>query len=193
MEQLCPREARESVRTEWQSVSTWVVSRRRPPLRFRRLRGAITMRNVRYLILAVGEGALLLTVAAFALGIGAVLVFGSSRPPAAPSVAQAAALVVVILVPVGAGAWWIFRRLRNRWQRREALAVAISFAVFSPLSLVVAMPLAVIPGGYAGYFGRPFGLIGAFVSIVLMLWLATFLPSAFILWLLRRLRRAEVT
>jgi hypothetical protein len=158
----------------------------RPPLRLRRLRGAVAMRNVRYLMVAVGEGAFLLTLAAFALGIAAVLVFGPSRPPATPSPAQVVALATVILLPVGTGAWWIFRKLRSRWQRREALAVAISFAVFSPLSLVVAIPLAMIPGGYAGYLGRPFGSIGAFLSIVLMLWLATFLPSAFILWLLRR-------
>lgn len=155
------------------------------------MRGAIAMRSIRYLFLIVGEGALLLTLAAFALGIGAVLVFGSSRPPAAPSVAQGAALAVIILVPVGAGAWWIFRKLRNRWQRREALAVAISFALFSPLSLAVAMPLSEIPAGYAGNFWGPSVLIGAFISVVLMLWLATFLPSVFVLWLLRRLKRAE--
>lgn len=151
------------------------------------------MYKVGYLIRVVGESTLVLTVAAFALAFAAVLVFGTSRPPARPSIAQAIALVVVIVLPVGIGVWRIFRKLRNRWQRREALAVAICFAVFSPLSLVVALPLAVIPGGYTGYLGRPFGLIGAFVSIVLMLWLATFLPSAFILWLLRRLRRTEGT
>jgi hypothetical protein len=149
------------------------------------------MRSVGYLLLVVAEGALLLTFAAFALGIGAVLVFGPSSPPASPSIAQVCTLAIMIFVPVGAGAWWIFRKLRNRWQRREALAVAISFAVFSPISMVVAIPLSAIPAAYAGNFWGPFVLVGAFVSIVLMLWVATSLPSAFILWLLRRIKPVE--
>jgi len=151
-----------------------------------------TRRDTRHLLLALAGAAIVLTVLWFGLALTVgFLVFGLSRPPAVLSIPQAVSLATVVLVPVGAGAWWVFRRLRNRWQRREALAVAISFAVLSPLSLIVAIPVAVIPGGYAEHFGKPFGLMGAFVSIVLMLWLATSIPSAFILWLLRRPRRVE--
>jgi hypothetical protein len=152
------------------------------------------MRDARYLLFALGGAAIVLTLLWFGLAVTVgFLAFGLSRPPAVLSVAQVAALTTVIFAPVGAGAWWIFRKFRNRWHRREALAVAISFAVFSPLSLAVAIPLSEIPAGYAGNLWGPSVLIGAFVSIVLMLWVATFLPSAFILWLLHRLRRAEIT
>lgn len=150
------------------------------------------MSSVQYLGRVVGEGALLLTVAVFVLGMCAVFLFGP-KFPTTPSIIRMAALATVIFVPVGFGAWWIFRRFRSHSPRPEAIAVAVCFAVFSLLSLVVSIPLATISGGYAGYWGRPFGLISAFVSIVLALWLATFLPSALILWLLRRRRGVEVT
>jgi hypothetical protein len=140
---------------------------------------------------ALGEGALLVTSAAFVLGVAAVSVFGPGRPPAKPSVAQIISLIIVIVIPVVAGTWWVFRRLRSDWQPADALAVAISFAVLSPLSLAVAMPVAVIPGSYAGYLGRPFGLIGAFLSVAVTVWLVTLLPSAFVLWVRRRSRPAD--
>jgi len=140
---------------------------------------------------ALAEGALLLTSAAFVLGVAAVSVFGPGRPPDNPSIAQITAFATVIVVPVAAGTWWVFRKLRSDSQRADALAVAICFAVLSPLSLAVAMPVAVIPGSYAGYLGRPFGLIGAFLSVAITVWLATLLPSAFVLWVLRRSRPAD--
>jgi hypothetical protein len=149
------------------------------------------MRTNQRFALALGEGALLLTSLAFVLGVAAVSMFGSARPPAKPSIGQIAALVVVIVVPVASGTWWVFRKLRNGWQRADALAVALSFAVLSPLSLAVAMPVAVIPGSYAGYLGRPFGLIGAFLSVAITVWIVTLLPSAFVLWALRRSRPAD--
>jgi hypothetical protein len=153
----------------------------------------MTMRDTRYLLFALAMPVVILTALWFALALSVgFLAFGASRPPASPTTIQAVALTIIMFAPVAVGAYWIFRKLRSRWQRREALAVAISFAVFSPLSLVAAIPLAVIPGGYASYLGRPFGLVGSLLSIVLMLWLANFLPSLFILWLLRRLRPPDL-
>jgi hypothetical protein len=150
---------------------------------------------VRFLV-AVGWGALVLTAACFALS---VLSFKTLLPPAAriapaPPVASVAYIVILalaLLVPAVLGAFWIFRRLRSCWQRRDALVVAIVFGILSPFSLLVAMPAAEIPAGYTGNWWKPLGLVGAFISVALVVWLGTSIGCALILWLFRRLRRVE--
>ena len=150
------------------------------------------MRRARYLLLVLAEGALFLTLVWLTLGLVAgFFVFGPSRPPAAPSAGQLIALTAVVLLPVGVSAWWIFRKLGVHYPKREARAVTISSATISLLCLPIAIPLAQIPGAYAGYLGKPFALVGALVSIAAVIAFATYSMSALLLWFMHRFNAAE--
>lgn len=94
-----------------------------------------------------------------------------------PRGVQAAGVVVTVLLPIGISGWWIVRRLRALCTRSEAFAVAIAFMIFAPAALVIGTLFAPIPGGYAAFLGRPFGLLGAFTSIVLVIAFVSFVPS----------------
>jgi len=150
------------------------------------------MRDTRYLLLATVEAAAILTVLLFALALTVgYLTLGSGRPPATPSAAQIAALAVVILLPPVVTGWWLFRRARGRWQRRESLAVAVSFGVFAPVPLAAGLLLGPIIGGYAGIFLRtPSRLVafsGAVIGIVVMIGLVTFVTSMLAVWITRHI------
>jgi hypothetical protein len=99
---------------------------------------------------------------------------------------QAAGLFATVVLPIGAATWWVFRDLQPSFTRREAKVVAIVFALFSPVSLLIAVALAQFPGGYADLLlGPPFGMLGAFVGVIVLTAFVSFLPSAFALWLSR--------
>lgn len=147
------------------------------------------MRQVLRLFTVLAQAALLATSGWFVFALVAFLVYGSSFPRSSPSVGQAIALVAVVFLPVGAAVYWIHRVLRNSFSPREAWAVAISFAIVTPVSLLGAIPLAQIPGGYAAYLGRPLGLVGALASIVVVMTIVAFVPSVLVLWIMRRLSR----
>lgn len=103
-------------------------------------------------------------------------------------VTQIIVLPVVVLIPVGVAAWWIFRKLRSSYPLRTARTTAIVFGLFTPVSLGVAFPLSVFVGAYAeGIGGYPaFGLAGAIVGIVIMVALLGFVPCAVALWITRQ-------
>jgi hypothetical protein len=95
--------------------------------------------------------------------------------------------VVMAFLPSGLAAYLLFRRLRHRYSSRPALWTSIVFVILAPVSLLVAIVLAPFPGGYADLLlGGPFGLIGAFVGIIVVITILTFGPSLFTLWLSRR-------
>jgi len=104
---------------------------------------------------------------------------------------EAVLAATAIFLPGSIGAWWIFRRLQTHYTKREARAVAIGFAVFMPMSLAIANPLAQIPGGYAAILGPSFGLIGAVAGIVVMTTLISFLLCSLALWVTRRDEQAN--
>jgi hypothetical protein len=107
---------------------------------------------------------------------------------------QVAAVFAAILVPICAVMWWMFRKLRQHYPRREALAAAIAFGVFAPISLLVATPFATIPGGYAASFlGPAFGLIGAFAGLVAMIAALVFMPPVLALWIARHVKTTRAT
>jgi hypothetical protein len=105
--------------------------------------------------------------------------------PDVPRGVQATAAAIIVFLPIGATSWWLFRRLQNQYTSRESRNVAIAFAVFTPISLLISGPLAVIPGAYAGFLGRPFGLVGAVVVMVAITSLLSFVASALALWITR--------
>lgn len=95
--------------------------------------------------------------------------------------------VVMAFLPGALAAYPLFRKLRNRYSSRPALCTSIVFLIFAPVSLLVAIVLAPLPGGYADLFlGGPFALVGAFLGIVVVITVLTFGPSLFMLWLSRR-------
>lgn len=105
-----------------------------------------------------------------------------------PLVVQVIVLAVVMLTPVGVAAWWVFRNLRPNYPTRTARVAAITYGVFTPVSLGVAFPLSTIVGAYAeGLVGHPFfGLVGAFVGVVIVTASLSFAGCAFTLWIARR-------
>lgn len=95
--------------------------------------------------------------------------------------------VVMAFVPSGLAGYLLFRKLRNRYSSRAALWASIVFVIFAPVSLLVAIVLAPFPGGYADLLlGSPFGLVGAFLGIIVTITALTFGPSMFTLWLSSR-------
>jgi hypothetical protein len=93
--------------------------------------------------------------------------------------AEAPMGITAAVLPSGVAACWLFRRLRPDHTRREARAAAVAFAVFTPISLIVAMPLAEITGGYAGFLGHAFGFVGALAGNVAVTTAVSFVCCGF--------------
>jgi hypothetical protein len=101
-------------------------------------------------------------------------------------VGQAAGLFVTVFLPIGLATWWVFHNLQSSYTRHEAKVVAIVFALFTPVSLLIAVALAQFPGGYSDLLlGPPFGMMGAFVGVIALTAFINFLPTALALWLAR--------
>lgn len=95
-------------------------------------------------------------------------------------------LGIALLIPAGV-ARWMYGRLRAARGLREARAIAIAFAISAPIGLIVGLALAQIPGSYADiWFGKPFGLVGAFAGVVVAIALFSLVPCALTAWALRR-------
>jgi hypothetical protein len=141
-------------------------------------------RRLRLTVL-VGEALLLFTFGYFVLDLLLV------RRDASVAKGNAAGLVA-ILVPISATAWWLFRKLRQIYSRREAGVAAITFAVFSPISLLVATPFATIPGNLAaGLLGPTFGLFGAFLGLVVLTGVLILIPMLLALWIARHVKATQ--
>ena len=96
----------------------------------------------------------------------------------------------VWLVAFGLAIWWVFHKLRALYTRREARAIATAFGVFTPVSLVLALVLSEISGGYGEWLvGQPWGgLAGAFVGTVAITALLNFI----VCWIVLRLTRLTI-
>jgi hypothetical protein len=114
-----------------------------------------------FLLISIIKASLLSTCICF-VPVLAVLLFGIATTQRE----EEATGFIMASLPVIVG-FWLFRRLQRCFSRREAKFLALSFAVFTPIALVISVALAQVPGGYAGFLGRPFGLLGAFLSVVL--------------------------
>jgi len=146
------------------------------------------------LFIVIGQAAFLFTGACFLLTIVSFLLLvppsARSGPlPPVPTVGEAITLIVVLVGPPALGFWWIFRKLRAEYPRRQALGVAVAFAVFAPVPLVIGLVLGPIVGGYTGIFlgteSRLVAFSGAVMGIVVMIALMTFVPSLLALWITR--------
>lgn len=144
------------------------------------------MRNSFRLFIALGTAVIIATAAYFPL---VLIIAPRFMTPSVPRAAQAVALAVTVLLPIIGAALWMARKLRAQCTQREARIVAIAFAVFTPVSMLIAIPLAQIPGGYAGFLGRPFGFVGAFAGIVVITTFLSFVPIVLALWITRRIGR----
>jgi hypothetical protein len=143
------------------------------------------MRTTFRLFVIVGTASLITTATYFGLILALLPLL---QRPSLPRGVQVVALAVVVLTPVGVAAWWISKKLRSDYTARTARAAAIAFGVFTPVSLGVAFPLSAILGAYSeGLAGYPFfGLVGAFVGVVLVTALLSFVPCLFTIWIARR-------
>lgn len=137
------------------------------------------MRNVLQLFTSVAEASLIVVAVYFAL---AVAVGEHFSPSDAPPAAQAIAVLAVLFVPIAAAAWWMFRVTQKHHTKRGAKFVTTAFVVSTPISLLISVSVAQIPGAYAAILGRPFGLIGAFVSLVVIVGLLDFAACSLALW-----------
>jgi hypothetical protein len=141
------------------------------------------MRPALRLFLVMGQAALIVTATYFAL----ILIAVWPLVPHASVGVQAAAGAVGVLGPICFAAWWIFRRLRVYYERREARTAAITFGLFTPVSLGIGLPLGQVVGGYIGLFlrteSRLVAFSGAVMGIIVMIAIMTFVPSLFALWI----------
>ena len=141
------------------------------------------MRTTLRLFVIVGVASLITTATYFGVVLALLPIL---RRPNLPRLVQVPLLAVVVLTPVCFAAWWIFKRLRANYPVRTARAAAIAFGVFTPVSLGVAFPLSTIVAYSEGLAGYPvFGFLGAFVGVVIMAALLSFVPCAFVLWIAR--------
>jgi hypothetical protein len=105
-------------------------------------------------------------------------------------------LVDVLMAAVWLGAfglaiWWMFHKLSALYTRREARAIATAFGVFTPVSLVVALVLSEISGGYGELLvGHPWGgLAGAFVGTLAITALLNFI----VCWIVLSVTRLTIS
>lgn len=143
------------------------------------------MRNMLRLFVIVGTASVVTTTTYWGIVLAFLPVL---QQPNRPRIMQMIALLIMVLTPAGAAAWWLFRRLRTSYSLRIARAIATAFGVFMPVSLAMASPLSRIVGGYSEHvMGHPaFGLVGAFAGTIIITALLSFVPCAFTLWIARR-------
>jgi hypothetical protein len=92
---------------------------------------------------------------------------------------------LAVLTPIGVAVWRIYKKLRPDYPARTARKGATAFGVFIPVSLGVAFPLSTLVGGYSEDLARLpfFGLVGAFVGVVILTALLSLVPCALMLWI----------
>lgn len=141
------------------------------------------MRHALRLFLIVAKATMMLTGGYFGLLLTAVWI--GFRPE--PISTQKAILGAVIgLLPASVAVWWVFRRLRKVYVRRESRAVSIAFAVFAPVSLFIALALSPV-FGYAQVSGAPqlVGVLAIFTGVAILTALPSWLVCVFVLRMTR--------
>jgi hypothetical protein len=135
------------------------------------------------LSLTTGQSALLVSTGGYAVPFIAVSMGFKDLDNKLVDVLMAA----VWLVAFGLAIWWMFHKLRAPYTRREARAIATAFGVFTPVSLVLALVLSEISGGYGEWLiGHPWGgLAGAFVGTVAITALLNFIVCWIVLTVTR--------
>jgi hypothetical protein len=132
------------------------------------------------LFIVIGEAALFVTCAWIALSFPAVKF--------AVTVSELEIFAgFIAIVPAGLAAWWLFRKLRSHYPRREARAISMAFGFLTPVTLGIGIVLGGFPGGYAETFlGNRFILVGAFEGAWLIYTALSFAACSFALGLTRQ-------
>jgi len=147
-----------------------------------------------WLFIIVGKAALITVLLWFGLVLVGLLGSKIEMTSGEPQILKATVLFLLVLLPTGIATWWSFRKLQSHYPPREARAAATALAVFTPVSLLIAILLAQIPGGYADLLlGSPFGLVGAFVGVVVVTTILNLLVCLFTLSMTRRIAKLEST
>jgi len=145
------------------------------------------MRGKLQLFLIVGKAALIVTAGCFVVPL-------LTPKSALTGIEQGALILTALVLTTGVATWWIFRKLQTDYTRREARAVATTFAILAPASLAIAFPLSLLPAGYAEILlGSRFLLLGAFVGIVAITTSLNFLLCLFTLWMTHHIIKLEST
>jgi hypothetical protein len=147
------------------------------------------MRGTLRLFVVTGEAAIIVAVGIFALCMMAVTPYWTPHPQ---TIGQKITLVAVFLIPIGVATWWMARKLRGQYSPREARAVVTSFAITSPLTIAMAMPLALFPGSYAANLWRPLGPVGQLAGVAVVITLVGFVINMLVLWFTRLIVRVEM-
>ena len=144
------------------------------------------MRDAHRLFWVIAVGSMMVTGLYFGLALGLAALL---HKPTVPRIIQGAGLAVTVLAPICLAGFWVFRKLRSRYARREALTAAITFGVLAPVLLAMGLLLGPIVGGYAGTFlgtqSRLVAFSGAVAGIVVMVAFPTFLTSVLAIWVTR--------
>ncbi len=144
------------------------------------------MGNTARLFAVLLVGSLIATVLyfGFALALAALL-----EGPGVPRAVQGVGVAATVLVPICLAASWVFRRLRGRLIRREALVATLAFGIFVPVPLGATLLLGPIVGGYTGILlRRPSPWVafsGAAAGIAAAIALVTFATSSLALFIAR--------
>jgi MFS family permease len=150
------------------------------------------MRNSVRLFLVVAVGSLMAAALYFGLALGLAALL---QKPSVPRTVQGIGVAVTVLGPICLAAWWIFRRLRAHYARREARAAAIAFGIFTPVLLGISLLLGPIVGGYTGVFlrteSRWVAFSGAVIGILASIALVTFVTGLLVVWITRHIGRAH--
>ena len=140
------------------------------------------MSATRRLFVTVAEGAVLFTVASWALVLVLGLVIPRAFTPDKSIHIEIIALLVAVFVPDGFAAWWLFRRVGANRSRADARRAATAFAVSAPLILGVGYLLGELVGGYADVILGSRFILPAVASFIIVLMI--FVPSAVVMWAL---------
>jgi len=142
------------------------------------------MRRFFSMIVPLIESTTLAIALYMAIAVTAAAIVAQTHPS---SPLQTLAVLFTVIAPATAGACWLFRRLRAAaYSVRESRVAAVTFLALFPPSLAASIVVPQIPGGYAAFMGRPFGLIGAFLGIVTGIVALTPAPTSLALWAARR-------
>ncbi|HUD22160.1 MAG TPA: hypothetical protein VMQ60_04890 [Acidobacteriaceae bacterium] len=150
------------------------------------------MRDNVFLLIRVTEACLINFVVWGTLVIALSFKFASTD---VPSILLASGLCL----GCGIATWWIVRRLKLRYTRREVIAVAMAFAVVTPVALLASAFCDQVLGVYTA---QPFDLIFrsktgifdaicTFISIAVTTTLLSYAVCVFVLWTTRRILKTQ--
>ena len=159
-----------------------------------RLWGELTMSNKFYLFVRVAEACLI----SFIIWLTLALLF-SGLKISSNHVVSTILLATWLYLGCGFATWWIFRKLKLRYSKLEAMAVATAFALFTPVALLtsaffdqvlgvyIALPLDHIFRSRTGIFEA----IGTIISLPITTTLLSFSVCVFVLWMTRHIQKLQ--